>query len=131
LDANLEKSLNHDRALPWLRNKKVSNLPQIPIVIPLVIVGCFLGSAWSSKDLVVVWKKALLAGALSGLLNLGCLWVLGILVVPGGSPPANNDLALLVSSGLAGFLIVLTVYLSAVGMIRYRRGKVLESESEE
>ena len=109
-------------------NKELS---QVPIVIPLVIAGCFLGSAWSSKDLVASWKKALVAGVLSGFLNVGYLWVLGILGVSGASSSTNNSLASLATCGLAGFLIVLTVYLSAVGMIRYRRGKVLESESEE
>ena len=102
-------------------------MPEIPIFIPLIVAGFFLGSAWTNKDLWAAWKRAILASAISGLLNAGYVWVLTILKMPVGNS-TNSGVSLLVISGLGAFLIVLAIYLSAVAMIRYRRGKAIESE---
>lgn len=109
----------------------------IPIIVPLVVAGAFLGSVWSSKDLTAHWKKALLAATVSGLLNSGYVWLIGLLKAPvalggalgpGASAPAQNDLVFISTCGIAAFLIVVTVYVSAIVMIRYRRGKEIEPE---
>jgi len=100
-------------------------LPQVPILIPLIVAGAFLGSVWSTKDLPAVWKKAVLAATVSGLLNVAYAWLLGAVNIVAA---ANNNLAFMASCGLVAFLVVVTVYLSALGMMRYRRGKTLEPE---
>jgi len=103
-------------------------LPQVPILIPLIVAGAFLGSVWSTKSLMAVWKKAILAGAVSGILNVGYVWVLGFLKIPGQIQQINNNLVSMASCGVVAFLVVIAVYLSALGMMRYRRGKTLEPE---
>jgi len=112
-------------------------LPQVPILIPLIVAGAFLGSVWSGKDLAAVWKKAVLAAIVSGIANAAYAWLLGFLKisttellpnVTGATTPTNNNLVFMASCGVTAFLIVATVYLSALGMMRYRRGKTLEPE---
>jgi len=112
-------------------------LPQVPIIIPLIVAGAFMGSVWSGKDLSAVWKKAVLAAAASGILNVVYAWLLGLLKITntelppsisGQAQSTSNNLVFMASCGLAAFLIVVTIYLSALGMMRYRRGKTLEPE---
>jgi len=111
-------------------------LPQVPILIPLIVAGAFLGSVWSGKDLSAVWKKAVLAAVVSGILNAGYVWSLASLkistaeVLPsvGQVSQTSNNLGFIASSSITAFLIVLTIYTSALGMMRYRRGKTLEPE---
>jgi len=111
-------------------------LPQVPILIPLIVAGAFLGSVWSGKDLAAVWKKAVLAAIVSGIVNAAYAWFLGPLKtltgllpnVSGQVSPTSNNLVFIASCGIVAFLIVVTVYLSALGMMRYRRGKTLEPE---
>jgi len=100
----------------------------VPILIPLIVAGAFLGSVWSTKNLTAVWKKAALAAAVSGILNVGYVWVLGLLKIPGQIQQTNNSLVSMASCGVVAFLVVIAVYLSALGMMRYRRGKTLEPE---
>lgn len=120
------------------------NLSQVPILVPLVVAGAFLGSVWSVKSPGAVWKKAVLAATVSGLLNVGYVFVLG-LIMPGNNLPSGltqsripsvnlptdsafGGLAFMAVSGLTGFLVVVTIYLSVIGILRYRRGKTLEPE---
>jgi hypothetical protein len=110
------------------KRRKTDGLPEIPIIIPLVVAGSFLGSAWTSKDLLAIWKKAVLASTVSGLLNAGYALVLGILKLPIGNSSGNNSVSSIALCGLGGFVIVLAVYLSAMVMMRYRRGRTIESE---
>ena len=107
--------------------EKEKSLPETPIVIPLLIAGAFLGGMWSNKELRAVWKKAIIASALSGVINTAYGWILGAMKSNGGVT-LNNTLVSAGASGLTGFLIVLIVYLSALGMVRYRRGRTLEPE---
>ena len=100
-------------------------MPQVPILIPLIVAGAFLGSVWSSKDLMAVWKKAILAASVSGILNAVYAWSLGALKIVALT---NNNLVFLASCGVVSFLVVVAVYLSALGMMRYRRGRALEPE---
>jgi len=74
---------------------------------------------------MAVWKKAILAAAVSGILNAVYAWSLGALKMVA---LANNNVAFLASCGVVAFLVVVAVYLSALGMMRYRRGKTLEPE---
>jgi len=132
------ESLNLEKGFTSGKNgRKAKQLPQVPILIPLIIAGALLGSVWSSKDLVAVWKKTVLAATVSGILNAGYAWLLGFLKisttglianVTGAIPSTNNNLVFMASCGVAAFLIVVIVYLSALGMMRYRRGKTLEPE---
>jgi len=100
-------------------------LPQVPILIPLIVAGAFLGSVWPGKDLAAVWKKAILAAAVSGILNAVYAWFLGALKIVALT---NNNPVFLASCGVVAFLVVFAVYVSALGMMRYRRGRTLEQE---
>jgi len=132
------ENLNVKQASTSEKNgRKSKQLPQVPILIPLIVAGAFLGSVWSGKDLAAVWKKAVFAAIVSGILNAGYVWLLGLLKisttelisnVTGAIPPTNNKIVFMASCGVGAFLIVVTVYLSALGMMRYRRGKTLEPE---
>jgi len=66
-----------------------------------------------------------LAATVSGILNAGYAWSLGALKIVALT---NNNLAFLASCGVLAFLVVVAVYLSALGVMRYRRGKTLEPE---
>jgi len=130
------KSLNLEKEPTSEKNGwRMKRLPQVPILIPLIVAGVFLGNVWSTKDLTAVWKKAILMAAVSGILNAAYAWVLGYLnisktgllpSVSGQTSVTSNNFVFMASCGIAAFLIVVTVYLSALGMMRYRRGKTLE-----
>jgi hypothetical protein len=100
-------------------------LAQIPILVPLIVAGAFLGGVWQAKDLAAVWKKAVLAAALSGVLNAGYGWLLGAMKIISAT---GNSLAFLASCGFVAFVVVVAVYLPALGVARYRRGKSIEPE---
>jgi len=125
----------------------VRELPPIPIIVPLIVTGAFIGRVWPSLELKGMWRKTILTAAVSGLLNSAYSWVLGYLGLSGSSlaqrvgttiPSATNTVATttntiisIISSGLFGFLVVIIVFLSAALMIRHRRGRELESEEPE
>jgi len=123
----MQKALISICIVAFVEWRKPEELSQVPIIIPLVVAGALLGSAWPSENLLAAWKKAVLAAILSGVLNMGHIFVLGILRIPAGNLPANSNVSL-ATSGFTGFVVVLAVYLSAIVMVRYRRGKTLESE---
>ncbi len=104
-------------------------MSQVPVIIPLVVSGAFLGSVWPNKELKAVRKKAVIAATVSGVLNAVHGLLLG-LFRSAGSSQTNNHVGFVVASGLTGFLVVLTVYFSALGMIWYLRRKQVESDSE-
>lgn len=125
--------------------RKASDLTQIPIIIPLIVAGAFLGSTWRNKSLMGSWKKAILAGTVSGLLNAGYFFALGLLGRSGNgltpsqqalptsvSLPSSSStaggLSSILACALTGFLVVMVVYVSAIAGVRYRRGETLESE---
>ena len=103
-------------------------MSQTPIIIPLIVAGIFLGSMWRNKTLAGVWRKMLLFAAIAGLLNSAYTFLLGFMRISGASSSTNDQLATIASSGLTGFLIVLTVFVSAAIVIRYRRGEELEPQ---
>jgi hypothetical protein len=92
------------------------------------------------------WKKAILAGTVSGLLNVGYFFALGLLgrsengltasqqqalptsVSLPSSSSAAGGLSSILACALTGFLVVMVVYVSAIAGVRYRRGETLESE---
>jgi hypothetical protein len=119
-------------------------LPEVPIIIPLVVAGAFLGSVWKNKELMMVRKKAVLASTISGVLNAVYALLLGFIgssastsrtsipatipasSVSGTMASANYGITFIAASGLTGFFVVLAVFFSAVGMIWYRRRKEIE-----
>ncbi len=121
-------------------------MSQVPAIVPLVVSGAFLGRVWSEKELKTVRKKAILAAAISGVLNA----VHGLLLqflrsaqvslatseasssvrFGAGAAQANNPVSFVVACGLTGFVAVLAVYFSALGIIWSVRRKQVESESE-
>ncbi len=117
------------------------------MIIPLVVSGVFLGSVWKSQELKALWKKAILASALSGIFNAAYGLLLSFLNISGNSaranipaniaaniptniPSASNGVSFVVSCGLTGFLAVLVVFFSAVVMIWHRGRKRVESEDD-
>jgi len=103
-------------------------MPQIPLIIPLIVAGAFLGTIWSRKDPGKAWKKAFLAASLAGLLNAAYTWLVAFLKISSANLAGNAGLVFTATSGLLGLFVVLVVFLSAAGVVRYRGGKELESE---
>lgn len=103
-------------------------MSQVPLIVPLIVVGISIGGMWYKRDLVGVWKRVLLTATASGILNMGHALLLGYLKIPGTNTSSNTNGVFLATSALSGFLIVVTVFLSAIGMVKYKRGKELEPE---
>jgi uncharacterized membrane protein len=121
-------------------------MPQIPIIVPLIVVGLVVGSILKSKSSRISKKKFASASVVAGLLNSIHAYLLYSLAptqtatrvtgVPTGGPPveglASTSLgAFLVASFLAAFLIVLLVLGIAMAYVRIRRGEELEEVPEQ
>jgi len=103
-------------------------MPQIPVIVPLIVSGVLLGSMWSHQNPAKAWRKALLAAILAGFLNAAYVWLLAFLRASNIDVSGNSGLVLMASSCLSGFVVVITVFLSVAGVVRYRRGRELEQE---
>ncbi len=115
-------------------------MPQIPIIVPLIVVGLVVGSMLKSKSPKVSRKRLASASLVAGLLNSIHAYLLYLLtptrtavsdtgVPTGGSPlqglASTSVGAFVASSFLAAFLIVLLVIGIALAYVRIRRGEEL------
>jgi len=120
-------------------------MPQIPVMIPLIVVGLVVGSILKSKSPKVSKRKLVSASLVAGLLNSVYAYLLYSLVptqtsirttgIPTGAPPvggfgATSLEAFLVASFLAAFLMVLLVFGIALAYARIRRGQEVEEVPE-
>ncbi len=121
-------------------------MPQIPVMIPLIVVGLVVGSILKSKSPKVSKRKLASASLVAGLLNSVYAYLLYSLVptqtstratgIPTGAPPvggfgATSLEAFLVASFLAAFLMVLLVFGIALAYVRIRRGEEVEEVPEQ
>jgi len=121
-------------------------MPQIPIIVPLIVVGLVVGSAIKSKSPRISKKKLASASVAAGLLNSVHAYLL-YLFAPVQIPtrvtgiPATGTTALegfastseasfVVASFLAAFLIVLLVLGVAMAYARVGRGEELREAAE-
>jgi len=120
-------------------------MPQIPIIVPLIVVGLVVGSMLKSKSPKISRKRLASASLVAGLLNSIHAYLLYLLTptrtaasatgAPTGGPPlqglASTSVgAFVASSFLAGFLIVLLVIGIAMAYVRIRRGEELVEAPE-
>jgi len=120
-------------------------MPQIPIIVPLIVVGLVVGSMLKSKSPKVSRKRLASASLVAGLLNSIHAYLLYLLtptrtaasatgVPTGGSPlqglASTSVGAFVASSFLAAFLIVLLVIGIAMAYVRIRRGEELVEAPE-
>ena len=121
-------------------------MPQIPIIVPLIVVGLVVGSILKSKSPRISKRKLASACLVAGLLNSVYAYLLYSLVptqttirttgLPTGAPPvggfgSTSLEAFLVASFLAAILIVLLVLGVAMAYVRMRRGEELEEIPEQ
>lgn len=111
-------------------------MPQLPIIIPIIVVGGLVGSLLKSKKLKIPTKKILSWSLIAGMFNAVFAYAELILTPQQTSTFRGtafvaqiSPLVFSVGSFLAGFLIVLTVFGVAAGYLRLRGGG--DSEIEE
>lgn len=114
-------------------------MPQIPIIIPLIVVGLVVGSTIKSKSTRISKKKLTSASLAAGLLNSIHAYLL-YLLVPAQIPTrltgivttgttalegfaATSEVPLVVASFLTGFLMVFLVLGVAMAYARVGRGE--------
>jgi hypothetical protein len=121
-------------------------MPQIPIVVPLIVIGLAVGSTIKSKSPRISKKKLASASLAAGLLNSIHAYLLYLLVpvqiptrvtgIPTTGPTAlqgfasTSEVSFLVASFLAAFLMVLLVLGVAMAYARVGRGQELGEAAE-
>jgi len=105
-------------------------MPEIPIIIPVVVAGLAVGSVIKSKSPRISKKKLASASLVAGLLNAVHAYLLylfarglsvqNLFILP------SSELAFVMASLLAGFLIVFAILGIAVAYARIRKGEELE-----
>ena len=115
-------------------------MPQIPIIVPLIVVGLVVGSILKSKSPKISRKRLASASLVAGLLNSIHAYLLYLLTptrtaasatgVPTGAPPmegfaSTSEGAFVAASFLSAFLMVLLVFGIAMAYVRIRRSEEL------
>ncbi|MGD0176719.1 MAG: hypothetical protein ABSC50_07845 [Candidatus Bathyarchaeia archaeon] len=110
-------------------------MPQLPIIIPIVVIGILIGSIQKSKKIstrkIALW--ALVAGALNAA-NAYAVYILTPVPTFRGITVARttSEFGFTIASFLAGFLIVAAVFVIAAAYGRVRKGdSELGEESEQ
>jgi hypothetical protein len=121
-------------------------MPQIPVIVPLIVVGLVLGAIVKSKRARISKRKLASASLVAGLLNSTHAYLLYSLAptqtvasvtgVPTGAPPMEglafaSEEAFVAASFLAALLIVLLVLGIAMVYVRLRRGEELVEVPEQ
>lgn len=114
-------------------------MPQIPIIVPLIVVGLVVGSIIKSKSPMISKKKFASASVVAGLLNSIHAYLLYLLTpaqtatrfTKTASLASTSEEAFVAASFLAGFLIVLLVLGVAMAYVRIRKEEELEEVSEQ
>jgi hypothetical protein len=111
-------------------------MPQLPIIIPIIVVGGLIGSLLKAKKQKIPRKKILSWSIIAGLFNAAFAYA-ELILTPQQTTFRNTSfvsptspIAFTASSFLAGLLIVLTVFGIAAVYLRVRKGDS-ESEGEE
>lgn len=112
-------------------------MPQVPIIIPVIVAGLFVGTVLRSKNLRISKRKLMTAGLLAALLNGAHSYVV-YLFTPTPTYaratltniPATSPLEFVAASFLAGFLLVIAVPGIAIVYCRIRKKEELEEIPE-
>jgi len=123
-------------------------MPQIPIIVPLIVLGLVVGSTIKSKSPRISKKKLASAALAAGLLNSIHAYLL-YLLAPAQIPTrvtgipttttgltalegfaSTSEVSFVVASFLAAFLMVLLVLGVAMGYARVGRGEELREAAE-
>lgn len=110
-------------------------MPQVPIIIPLIVVGALVGSLLKSRKQKIPGRRILVWSIISGLLN-GVFAYADLILTPQQTTTFRgttfvaqiSPIAFTAGSILVGFLIVLAVFGTAAIFLRARKG---DSEPEE
>jgi hypothetical protein len=121
-------------------------MPQIPIIVPLIVVGLVIGSTMRSKSPRISKKKLASASLAAGALNSIHAYLLYLLApaqiptsvtgIPTTGPTAlqgfasTSEVSFLGASFLAAFLMVLLVLGVAMAYARVGRGEELREAAE-
>jgi FtsH-binding integral membrane protein len=115
-------------------------MPQIPIIVPLIVVGLVVGSILKSKSPKVSRKRLASASLVAGLLNSIHAYLLYLLTptgtaasfrgaatgaLPTGGLASTSEVAFVAASFLSAFLMVLLVFGIAMAYVRIRRSEEL------
>jgi hypothetical protein len=120
-------------------------MPQVPIIVPLIVVGLVVGSILKSKSPKISRRRLASASLVAGLLNSIHAYLLYLLTptrtaasfggAAAGALPlqglaSTSEWAFVAASFLAAFLIVLLVIGIAMAYARARRGEELVEAPE-
>jgi FtsH-binding integral membrane protein len=120
-------------------------MPQIPIIVPLIVVGLVVGSMLKSKSPKISRKRLASASLVAGLLNSIHAYLLYLLTptrtaasfggAATGAPPtgglaSTSEWAFVAASFLSAFLMVLLVFGIAMVYVRIRRSEELVEAPE-
>jgi predicted permease len=113
-------------------------MPQLPIIIPIIVIGILIGRLQKSKTPKVSWRRLALWALVAGALNAANAYVVYILTPQPTFRGAatgtfvrtatTSEIGFTTASFLAGFLIVAAVFAIAAAYGRVRKG---DSELEE
>ncbi len=113
-------------------------MPQLPIIIPIIVVGGLVGSLLKSRKQKIPGRKILVWSTIAGLLN-GVFAYAELILTPQQTTTfrgttfvtQTSPIAFTASSFLAGFLIVLATFGIAAIFLRMRKGDSEPEEEEE
>lgn len=107
-------------------------MPQLPIILPMIITGIYVGSLIKSKTGKIPKKKLAYASLASGVLNALYAYA-SYLMTPrptyaraATTAQQSPELVFVFSSFIAGVLVLLAVVGIAMIYIRFRGGQTIE-----
>ena len=113
-------------------------MPQLPTVVPIIVIGIMLGSLLKSEKPKISFKRVGLWALIAGALN-AALGYADFLLAP--APPTTgfgfraafvsqtSEVSFSIASFLAAFLMVVVVFAIAAAYLRMRGGRT-EAEEE-
>lgn len=105
-------------------------MPQLPIIIPIIVIGILIGWLQKSKKPKIPWRKVALWTLVAGALNAANAYAVYILTpqptfrgaAAGAFVRTTSEIGFTTASFLAGFLIVAAVFVIAAAYGRVRKG---------
>lgn len=111
-------------------------MPQLPVIIPLIIIGISFGSLLKSEKPNISLKRVMVWALVAGLLNAANAYAV-YLVTPQPTfrsatfARATTDIGFTAASFLAGFIIVAAVFgIARIVARRHKDDTELDEESE-
>ncbi len=110
-------------------------MPQIPIIVPVIVLAMIVGSILRSKN-IPSKKKIAASSLLSGLLNAAYAFILNMVNPPQNLPQGSiqilstSEVAFVSASFLTGVMMVLAVLAIAAIYLRLRGTEEIEEITE-